>query len=121
VRWGNDEWRESLAAHMNSDRDNQVAMHTLRWSLLSAGILVFWSVLPYAFGAGDEPSAGYLMMPGIIFGIYGCMLLSGNPHGIETAPLLIISSIVNFIFWTVVCYAAISIYRRLSKKNVSAK
>ena len=77
-------------------------MHIMRWSLLSAPA---------------EPFSGYAMMPGVIFGLYASIIISGNPHGGETAPLLIVASIVNFFFWTMVCYAALAVYRRLSKKR----
>ena len=55
-------------------------MHIMRWSLLSAPA---------------EPFSGYAMMPGVIFGLYASIIISGNPHGGETAPLLIVASIVN--------------------------
>jgi hypothetical protein len=88
----------------------------MRWSLLSAAALVVCSLVPYIF-APAEPFSGYAMMPGVIFGLYASVVISGNPHGGQIAPLLIVASIVNFFFWTMVCYAALAVYRRLSKKS----
>jgi hypothetical protein len=95
-------------------------MHILRWSLLSAAVLVLCSLVPYVF-APAEPFSGYAMLPGIIFGLYASVIISGNPHGGQIAPVLIVGSIVNFFFWVLVCYAGLSAYRRLSNKSVAAK
>jgi hypothetical protein len=38
--------------------------------------------------------------------MYGSSIFSGNPYGVETTPMLIIASLANFFFWTLVCYAA---------------
>ena len=91
-------------------------MNILQWSLLSAAVLALCSVVPYIF-APAEPFSGYAMSPGIIVGMYASAAISGYPHGVETIPLLIIAGIVNFFFWTLVCYAALAVFRKLSKKN----
>ena len=89
-------------------------MSIFQRSLLSAAVLVLCSLVPYGF-APAEPFSGYAMFPGVIFGIYVSAILSGNPHSVQTAPMLIIASLVNFFFWTLVCYAALSAFRRFSK------
>jgi hypothetical protein len=97
-----------------------VDMYIVRWSLSSAGVLVACSLVPYIL-AGAGPFSGYAMMPGVIFGMYASVIISGNPHGGEMAPVLIVGSIVNFSFWTIVCYATLAVYFRLSKKSVPEK
>jgi hypothetical protein len=94
--------------------------HIVRWSLLSAAALVVCSLVPYIL-APAESFSGYAMMPGVILGMYASVIISGNPHGGEMASVLIVASIVNFFFWTMVCYAALAVYRRLSKKSVPGK
>jgi hypothetical protein len=89
-------------------------MSIFQRSLLSAAVLVFCSLVPYGV-APAEPFSGFAMLPGVILGIYGSALFSGNPRGVEIAPMLIITILVNFFFWTLVCYAAFSTFRRFSK------
>jgi hypothetical protein len=38
------------------------------------------------------------MIPGVVFGLYASVIVSGNPHGGGTAPLLIVASVVNYFF-----------------------
>ena len=50
----------------------------------------------------------------VLFGMYGSAMLAGNFHGVEIAPMLIIASVVNLFFWTLVCYAALSAFRKFA-------
>jgi hypothetical protein len=72
-------------------------------SPLSAAELVVCSLVPYRF-APAEPLSGYAMLPGVIVGIYGSAIFTGNPMVFQTAPMLIIASLVNFFFWALLCY-----------------
>jgi len=99
--------------HSKERYHNSVAMSIFQRSLLSAAVLVSCSLVPYGF-APAESFAGYAMLPGVIFGIYGSAIFSGNPHGVQTGPMLMVASLINFLFWTLVCYAAFSAFRRFS-------
>jgi hypothetical protein len=47
--------------------------------------------------------------------MYASAMFSGYPHGVEIVPMLVISSVVNFFFWTAVSYGALSALRRFLK------
>ena len=89
-------------------------MSILRWSLLSAAVLVLCSLIPYSLEPA-EPFSGYALSPGFILGMYASAMFSGYPHGVEIVPMLVISSVVNFFFWTAVSYGALSALRRFLK------
>jgi hypothetical protein len=95
-------------------------MHIGRWSLLAGAVLVLFSLEPFIF-APTESFSGYALLPGIIIGMYASAAISGYPHGVELAPMLIIASVVNFFFWTIVCYAVLSVYFRFHHKSDSKK
>ena len=82
---------------------------------MAGAILVLCSLVPYAL-QGAQPSSGYAMIPGVIFGLYASVIVSGNPHGGSTASLLIVASIVNFFFYAGICYAVLLLYQTCRKK-----
>jgi len=91
-----------------------VDLSIFRRSLFAAVVLVLCSLVPFGV-APAEPFSGYAMFPGLIIGMYGSAMLAGNFHGVEIAPMLIITSVVNLFFWTLVCYAALSAFRKFAK------
>lgn len=90
-------------------------MSISRSSLVTAAIFVLCSLVPFALQPAERSSA-YAMMPGVILGMYASVIAIGSPHGGSIAPVLIVGSIVNFFFYTVVCYAVLKLYRRSRKK-----
>jgi hypothetical protein len=89
-------------------------MNILRWSLLAGGVWLLCSLVPFAVASADRLS-GYPMMPGTICGVYASVILSGNPHGGEIAPFLVVASIVNYVFYSTVCYILLAVYVKFSK------
>ncbi len=74
------------------------------------------SVLPTWLGSA-EPWAGYVMLPGVVFGMYASVFVSGNPHGGVMAPLVIVSGIVNFAFYTTLSLVVLSMYSRVQRRQ----
>jgi hypothetical protein len=63
----------------------------------------------------SRPVVRLCMMPGTICGVYASVILSGNPHGGEIAPFLVVASIVNYVFYSTVCYILLAVYVKFSK------
>ncbi len=91
-------------------------MRNLRMSLAISAVLTFCSILPFSLGS-VEPWAGYVMMPGVVVGMYASIFISGNAHGVETAPVVIVGGFVNLVFYTIICLVALAIYSKVQSKQ----
>lgn len=85
-------------------------------SLAVSTIFTLCSLLPFSLGS-VEPWAGYVMMPGVVVGMYASIFMSGNAHGVETAPVVIVGGIVNLVFYTIICLVALAIYSKVQSKQ----
>ena len=50
-------------------------------------------------------------------GVYASIFMSGNAHGVETAPVVIVGGIVNLVFYTIICLVALAIYSKVQSKQ----
>lgn len=91
-------------------------MHRLRSSVAVATVMTLLSILPVSLGS-VEPWAGYAMLPGVLFGMYFSTFMSGNPHGVQIAPTVIVGGIVNLGFYTIVCLAVLAICSKIQRRQ----
>ena len=89
-------------------------MQILRWALLTGVVLVLISVLLYVLTPSEV--SGYVIVLGVFVGLLASVLTSGNPHGGTSTVVVLVASIVNFLFYTTVSYVVLLVASRHSKQ-----
>jgi hypothetical protein len=92
-------------------------MPILSKALLTGGALVLASIILYFAAPNGSELSGYAIAPGVFVGLITSVLISGNPHVVSEAVMVITASAVNFVLFTGVSYIILRLVAGRLKKN----
>jgi len=92
-------------------------MRDFRNAVLAGIALVVCSLALYSLAPTGDPLQGYVLIPGVIVGMYVSMIASGNPHGGSLMVMLVVASFVNCFFYAVVTFSILRFCHRSSKSK----
>jgi uncharacterized membrane protein YeaQ/YmgE (transglycosylase-associated protein family) len=90
-------------------------MRILRHPLLIGALVVLYSLMLYALLPSDI--CWYVIVPGEFVGVIASVLISHNGHGGTIAEIVVVASIVNWLFYTILSYVILTLVERSSERR----
>jgi hypothetical protein len=89
-----------------------------KWAVFIAGVLLIYSLTLERI-LDPDPSAGWVIMPGFIVGVFVAEIIAigtkGNAHFVNLVTILVVAGVINFFCYLGVTYLVLLRWSRTHK------